>query len=299
MNDMFVNLHVHTLYSKQDSIIKIEDLVSKVKEFGQTSCAVTDHSSTAAYYLFKQECLKQGIKPIYGNEFYLNKNYEEKSRNRDHLVMLAMNDEGLKNINRMQDIAVHHSYYKPILSYDIISDYSYGVYCTSACSLGIIPKLILEKNIDEAWDWCDKFMEWFDGNFALELQLHPNYPEQVIINKGLIRLNDLTGIPLTVSTDAHFIDESVRDVRRIIQAISWHKQYDEVQDSLKSNCLGSTQLVLGFAKEMNVDLNIVSKAIEQTNKIANLCDADLCSEDRKVPIFDKFHEFDKLFNEVM
>ena len=65
MNDMFINLHVHTLYSKQDSIIKIEDLVSKVKEFGQDSCAVTDHSSTAAYYPFKQECLKQGIKPIY------------------------------------------------------------------------------------------------------------------------------------------------------------------------------------------------------------------------------------------
>ena len=63
--------------------------------------------------------------------------------------------------------------------------------------------------------------------------------------------------------------------------------------------MGSTQLVLGFAKEMDIDLNIVSKAIKQTNKIANLCDADLCSEDRKVPIFDKFNEFDKLFNEVM
>lgn len=299
MNDMFVNLHVHTMYSKQDSIIKIEDLVSKVKEFGQTACAVTDHSSTAAYYYFKQECLKNNIKPIYGNEFYMNYSYKEKTRDRDHLVCLAMSDEGVKNINRIQDIAVHNSYYKPIVSYEILPDYTEGLYCTSACSLGTIPKLILNNNIDKAWDWCDKLMCWFDGNFFLELQIHPNYKEQQIINDGLIRLHDLIGIPLTVSTDAHFIDESVRDVRRMIQAISWHKQYDEVEDSLKSNCLGSTQLIMNFAKELDMDLNIISKAINQTKKIAQSCNADLCDEERKVPIFDKFDEFDSLFEEVM
>lgn len=299
MNDMFVNLHVHTMYSKQDSIIKIEDLVSKVKDLGQTACAVTDHSSTSAYYPFKQECLKQNLKPIYGNEFYMNYSYDEKTRNRDHLVCLAMTDEGLRNINRLQDIAVHNHYYKPILSYEVLPDYTEGVYCTSACSLGTIPKLILENNIDKAWDWCDKFMCWFDGNFSLELQVHPKYEEQKKINDGLIRLHDLIGIPLTVSTDAHFLDEDVRDIRRIIQAISWHKSYDEVEDSLKSNCLGSTNLIMNFAKEINMDLNVISKAINQTKKIADQCNADLCNEDRKVPIFDKFNEFDLLFDEVM
>lgn len=299
MKDSFVNLHVHTLYSKQDSIIKIEDLVDKVSEFGQSACAVTDHSSTAAYYYFKKECLKKDIKPIYGNEFYMNKDYEEKTRDRDHVVCLAMNDEGLKNINRMQDIAVRHHYYKPILAYETLTQYSEGVYATSACSLGVIPKLILEQNIDEAWTWCDWFLEAFDGNFSLELQMHPAYPEQDRINKGLVKLHDLIGIPLTISTDAHFIDETYMDARRIIQAISWHKQYDEVQDSLKSNCLGSTDLVLGFAKELDFDLNIVSKAIKQTNKIAELCNADLCNNDRKVPIFSKYDEFDILFDEVL
>lgn len=299
MKDSFVNLHVHTLYSKQDSIIKIEDLVKKVSEFGQSACAVTDHSSTAAYYYFKKECLDKNIKPIYGNEFYMNKDYEEKTRDRDHVVCLAMNDEGLKNINRMQDIAVRHHYYKPILAYETLKQYSEGVYATSACSLGVIPKLILEQNIDEAWTWCDWFLEAFDGNFSLELQMHPAYPEQDKVNKGLVKLHDLIGIPLTVSTDAHFIDETFMDARRIIQAISWHKQYDEVQDSLKSNCLGSTDLVLGFAKELDFDLNIVSKAIKQTNKISELCNADLCNNDRKVPVFSKYDEFDVLFDEVL
>ena len=299
MKDMFVNLHCHTLYSKQDSIIKIDELANKVKEFGQEACAVTDHSSTAAFFYFKEECDKVGIKPIFGNEFYLNKSYDEKSRNRDHLVCLAMNNEGLININKMQDIAVRHHYYKPILSYDVLQYYTEGVYATSACSLGAIPKLLLSNNIDEAWDCCDWFMEIFNENFSLELQIHPDYQEQNKINNGLIKLHDLTGIPLTVSTDAHFLDESVRDVRRIIQAISWKKQYDDITDSLKSNCLGSTSLIMGFAESLNMDLNVISKAIKQTNKISKLCNADLCDTDRKVPIFDKYDEFNVLFDEVM
>ena len=299
MKDLFVNLHCHTLYSKQDSIIKINELADKVKYFGQEACAVTDHSSTASFYYFKKEANRVGIKPIYGNEFYLNQNDNLKSRKRDHLVCLAMNDEGLKNINRMQDIAVRNHYYKPILPYDSLIDYSDGIYVTSACSLGAIAKLLLHNKIDSAWDCCDWFMEVFDENFSLELQIHPEYKEQQLINEGLIKLHDLTGIPLTVSTDAHFLDESYRDTRRIIQAISWKKLYDEVAESLKSNCVGSTDLIMGFASELDMDLNVISKAIKQTNKISKLCNADLCSEDRKVPIFSKYDEFDKLFEEIM
>lgn len=299
MKDLFVNLHCHTLYSKQDSIIKIDELVDKVKEYGQEACAVTDHSSTAAFYYFKNEANRVGIKPIYGNEFYINQNDNLKTRNRDHLVCLAMNDEGIKNINRMQNIAIHHHYYKPILPYNSLLDYSDGIYATSACSLGAIAKLLLYDKVDEAWDCCDWFMDVFNENFSLELQIHPEYKEQHKINNGLIKLHDLTGIPLTVSTDAHYLDERYRDTRRIIQAISWKKQYEEIQDSLKSNCLGSTDLIMSFASELDMDLNIISKAIKQTNKIAHLCNADLCDSERKVPIFDKYDEFDKLFNEVM
>ncbi len=311
MKDEFVNLHCHTLYSKQDSIIKIDELADKVKEFGQSACAVTDHSSTAAFYYFKKEADRVGIKPIYGNEFYVNTNNNLKSRNRDHLVCLAMNDEGVKNINRMQDIAVRHHYYKPILPYDNLIDHSYGIYATSACSLGAIPKLLYKDKIDEAWDCCDWFMDLFDENFSLELQIHPDYKEQHKINHGLVKLHDLTGIPLTVSTDAHFLDESVRDIRRIVQAISWKTTYDEVNDSLESNCVGSTELILKFVEQTNenilkneeedisIDLGIIREAIKQTNKIAKLCNADLCNDDRKVPIFSKYEEFDRLFDEVM
>lgn len=298
--DNFVNLHVHTLFSKSDSVIKINDLVNKVKEYDQQAVAVTDHSSTAAHYYLREACKNNGIKPIYGNEFYLNKNYEEKDRNRDHLVFLAMTDEGLQNINRMQDIANGHHYYKPILSYDIISDFSDGIYCTSACSLGIISKSILDGNIDTAINWANRFMDIFDGNFSLELQLHPEYHDQAIVNEGLLKVHKELDIPLTISTDAHFIESGInKKARRAIQAISWKKKEHEIQESLKSNCLGSTDIVMDFANQLNFDLDIVNDAINQTSKIANLCNADLCEDNKKVPIFDKHTEFDMLIKEAL
>ena len=297
--DEFTNLHLHSLYSLQDSVIKIEDLVKKLIEYGQTACAVTDHSSTAAYYEFKEECVKNNIKPIFGNEFYLNKNYEEKTRDRDHLVCLARNDTGILNINWLQNEAVNHFYYKPILAYDSLKDHCEGLFGTSACSLGIISKMVLENNFDKAWDYLDFFMEVFDSNFALELQFHPQYKDQYTINNGLLKLHELSGVPLTVSTDAHFIDDHYMDVRRAIKAIAYDTTYDEAMESLYSNCLGNSDLVLHFAEETDFDLSVVKKAIKMTTKIADMCNADLCSTDRKIPVFDKHQKFDILFEEIL
>lgn len=297
--DEFTNLHLHTLYSLQDSVIKIEDLVNKLVEYGQTACAVTDHSSTAAYYEFKEACLSKNIKPIFGNEFYLLKDYETKSRNRDHLVCLAMNNEGILNINWLQNEAVNHFYYKPILSYESLRDHTDGLIGTSACSLGIIPKMILEDNLDKAWDYMDFFMEIFNCRFALELQFHPEYKDQYKVNEGLLRLHELSGVPLTVSTDAHLIDDSYLTVRKAVKAISYKTSYEDALDSLYSNCVGSTDLVLKFAEETEFDLSVARKAIKMTKKLADMCDADLCNTDRKVPVFEDHDELIKLMDEVL
>lgn len=297
--DEFTNLHLHSLYSIQDSVIKIEDLVKKLVEYGQTACAVTDHSSTAAYYEFKEECVKNNIKPIFGNEFYFNKSYEEKTRDRDHLVCLAMNDEGVLNINRLQNEAVNHFYYKPILSYEALDGFTEGLYATSACSLGVIAKMILGGSIDKAWDWADFFMKMFDENFALELQFHPQYEDQYKINDGLLTLHDLSGIPLTVSTDAHFIDDHYLNVRKAIKAISYDTSYEDAYDSLYSNCVGNSDLILHFAEETEFDLDVAKKAIKMTGKIAAMCNADLCDTNRKVPEFTKHNEFEDLMRKVL
>ena len=297
--DNFVNLHVHSMFSKQDAVIKIDELVNKVIEYGQNAVAVTDHSSTSAHYYLKKECEERGVKPIFGNEFYTNLSYDNKTRDRNHLVCLAMTDEGLRNINRLQDVAVHNRYYKPIVSHEILPDYTEGIFATSACSLGVIPQMILQDDMLKAEEYSNWFMDIFDGNFALELQMHPEYEEQYKINNGLVALSEQLDIPLTISSDAHFIDENDADLRRAIQCIAWHKLYKDGQESLKSNCLGNTDIIKSKAENTGFDQSIVDKAIKQTRIIAEKCNADLCNEERKVPIFDKYQEFDKLFKEMM
>ena len=299
--DDFVNLHVHTLFSKQDAIIKIDDLVKKVKEYQQFAVAVTDHSSTAAHYYLDQACQKEGIKPIFGNEFYTNFSYKNKERDRNHLVCLGMTDEGVRNINRLQGIAVmpEHRYYKPIVSEEILPDFTEGIFATSACSLGKISQLVLEEKMDYAENYCNWFADIFNENFALELQMHPQYPEQKFINERIVLLAENLDIPLIVTSDAHFLVKEDADIRRDIQCIAWKKLYKEGRDSLLSNCLGNTDIILENARLSGFDIDIVKKAIKNTNKVAHKCNGKLCNSDRKVPFFDKFQEFDKLFDEVV
>lgn len=300
-NSDFTNLHLHTMYSIQDSVIKIPNLASKLKEYGQNACAITDHSSCAGWVEFNQVMTDNDIKPIFGNEFYCRDTYDEpKDRNRDHLVMLAMNQEGLTNIRRFQRIAVEHFYYKPILSYECLKEYpTEGIYCTSACSLGSIAKNILEDNIDKAEDYLLFFDEVFNHRFSLELQFHPLYSDQNIINQALVPLSDDYGVPLTVSCDSHFIDENDKGLRKIVQAISWRKKLSDVQESMPSNSVGSPEIIRKNAQESGFEYpDIVEKALEQTYIIANQCNASIEDYSDKIPVFDKHDEFDEIFAEV-
>lgn len=297
----FVNLHLHSMYSIQDSVIKIPQLAMKLNEYNQSACAITDHSSCAGWIEFSNVMQKNNIKPIFGNEFYCRDSYDEsKTRERDHLVMLAMNQEGLTNIRRFQRIAVENFYYKPILSYECLGKYpTDGIYCTSACSLGSIAKNILEDNIEKAEEYALFFDEIFNHHFSLELQFHPLYDDQKIINDALIPLSENYGIPLTVSCDSHFIDKTDKNLRRIVQSISWHKKFAEVNDSMDSNCVGCANIIRDNAKQSGFEsMDIVDKALEQTYIIANRCNASINDTSNKIPIFTKHAEFNKIFSSI-
>lgn len=320
--DNFVNLHVHTVASLQDSVIQVKDLINLVSQYGQSAVAVTDHSSCASWIELNNECrshnqdiinqykTKQAdspdrpnlIKPIFGNEFYCWPEGVDKSKDRDHLVLLAMNDEGLINIRRLQRLAVEDSYYKPILKYEVLKENNTnGIYCTSACSLSSISKAILNNDFNLAVKYAETFYDIFDGNFSLECQFHPNYLDQNIINEALVNISDKTDIPLTVSCDSHFLNEEDRDLRKIIQCIAWKKKYNDpdTRDSLVSNCVGNSELVMAFAIASNFSyMHTVQNMIKQTNNIAAMCNAELEKPERRTPNFDKYDEFNQLFEEV-
>lgn len=302
MNDSdFVNLHLHTQYSIQDSVIKIPELVLKLQSLGQTACAITDHSSCAGWIEFDRTMRANNLKPIFGNEFYMIDSYDTpKTRERFHLVMLAMNQEGIVNIRRFQRIAVEHFYYKPILSYECLKKYSTdGIYCTSACSLGSIAQAILNDDIDKAEEYVLFFEDIFNKRFSLELQFHSEYEDQATVNDGIVSLSEAYGIPTTVSCDSHFIDENDQELRRIVQAISWKKKLEEVTKSLDSNAVGYPDLIRDNARLSGFeDMDIVNKALKQTYVIANRCNASIDDTSNKIPAFTKHTEFDEIFREI-
>ena len=305
-NDCFVNLHVHTEASLRDSVITIPRLYNQIKEYGQKSVAITDHSSCASWVEFNNYFQKKGnIKPIFGNEFYCTstKLFDGDKRRRDHLVMLAMDNEGLINIRRFQRLAVEHSYYKPLVFYDKVIEENprNGIFVTSACSLSSIAKALLDNDKKQAQQYAEYFYDLFNGNFALELQMHPQYSEQYLINEGIVELSDKLDFPIVVTCDAHFCNLNDMRLRKIIQAIGWHKQIDDdtLYDSLKSNCIGNSDLIYQWATECNFEhMDILNIAIKNTYHISKLCNAQLEEPERRIPVFDKHEEYIQLFNEV-
>ena len=151
--------------------------------------------------------------------------------------------------------------------------------------------------MNSAGEFCEYFNQLFDGNFSLELQFLPEYKDQGIINHALVELSDKYDIPLTVSCDSHFLNEDDKPLRKMIQAIAWKKKWNDkdLHDSLKSNCVGNSDLIKQFAIESNFQyMHVVQKAIKQTNKIASMCNAKLEEPQRRIPIFNKYDEFNEL-----
>lgn len=304
--DNFVNLHCHTEYSLQDSVITIPKLYKQVRDYGQSAVAVTDHGSCAAWVEFNDYFKKkQNVKPIFGNECYCTseKIFAGDKRRQDHLVLLAMDYDGLINIRRIQRLAVENTYYKPLCYYDKILEQvpTNGIFATSACSLSSISKAILNGSMSEAKQYAEYFYDLFDGNFALEMQLHPEYKDQYKVNNGIVELSEILDFPIVVTCDCHFCNEKDKHLRKIIKAIGWHKQLndDSLYDSLKSNCIGNSDLIKQWAIESNFEhMDVLDIAINNTGIIANMCNAKLDEPERRIPTFDKHKEFVELFYSV-
>src|SRR5699024_9223615 len=174
----FTHLHVHTEYSLLDGSIRIGDLVKRTKELGMEAVAATDHGSMFGIIEFYKEAIKQGIKPILGSAVYvaMNKNTEKEAKDQKqyHLVLLAENNEGYRNLMKIVSEAyINGFYYKPRTDHDVLKKYSKGIMALSGCLGGEIQQHLLDNNYDRARDIAIKHKEIFgEDNFFLELQNH-------------------------------------------------------------------------------------------------------------------------------
>lgn len=171
----FTHLHVHTEYSLLDGAARIRELVSRAKELGMDSLAITDHGNMYGAIAFYKECMKQGIKPIIGMETYVAPNsiYEKQgTRENGHLVLLCKNETGYKNLIKLSSIAfVDGFYYRPRIDYNLLEKHCEGLVCLSACLAGDIPQLLLMNRYDEARRLAKRLQGMFGDDFYIELQI--------------------------------------------------------------------------------------------------------------------------------
>ena len=178
-NDQFVNLHVHTEYSLLDGACRINDLMERVKELGQTAVAITDHGNMYGVIEFWNAAKKNGIKPVIGCEVYVApRGHLDKEPRIDtspyHLILLCENNEGYKNLVKLVSIAAVDGFYsKPRVDKELLKKYHNGLICLSACLAGEIPRLLSDGSYEEAkkkildvYDEASRKSDFGNGRFA-------------------------------------------------------------------------------------------------------------------------------------
>lgn len=208
-----VNLHVHSMFSLRDSIIKPADLAKRVSEIGQKAVAVTDHGGSLGGVTIYKELKAAGIKYIHGVEFYICDDVKVKDKDSKyyHLVALCKNDAGRLNMNRLITMSEHpdNKYFKPRIDFEMLKQHSDGLIIMSACLAGEVSRAIMSDEYDRAEQIARKYQEQFGEDYYIEIQSHSD-PEQIKVNQALVALADHLGIEVVVTTDAHYAYEADR-----------------------------------------------------------------------------------------
>ena len=286
----FVHLHVHSHYSLLDGLTKIDDLIETAKADGAPAVALTDHGVMYGAIEFYEKCKKEGIKPIIGVEAYLtpgsrhDRTIRPDERNYYHLVLLAKNTIGYHNLIKLTSLAhVEGFYYKPRIDWEILSQYCEGVIATSSCLAGEIPRLLLAGKRDKAIEKIQDYVKLFGKeNFFLELQDHPEIPDQVKLNDILIELSKELDLPLIVTNDVHYLkseDDEAQDILLCLQNKS------KKEDTTRMSMLG-----VNYSLKPEADIAKafahVPEALANTVKIADMCNLEIELGKIQLPYFE-------------
>ena len=283
----FVHLHVHTEYSLLDGACRIRDLPRRIKELGQTACAITDHGVMYGAIDFYRACKAEGIHPVIGCEVYVaartrfDKLHEFDAESR-HLVLLCKDETGYRNLSYMVSQAFVEGFYiKPRIDLDLLREHSQGLIALSACLAGEIPKRILHGNYDGAREYALQMQEIFGpDNFYLELQDH-GIPEQAEVNRSLLKIHQETGIPLVCTNDAHYIRKEDAESHDILLCIQTGKTVDD-ENRMRYE---PRNFYLRSTEEMEALFSAYPQAVENTQRIADRCQLEFTFGKYHLPEF--------------
>ena len=285
----FAHLHVHTEFSLLDGSNKIKEYVSRVKELGMNSAAITDHGVMYGVIDFYREAKKQGINPILGCEVYVapNSRFDREITGGDdryyHLVLLAENEEGYANLTKIVSKGfVEGYYYKPRVDKELLRKYHKGIIALSACLAGEVARFLTKGLYEEAKKTALEYQEIFgEGNFFLELQDH-GIPEQGLVNQQLFKMSEETGIELVATNDIHYTyaeDAKPHDILLCIQ--TGKKLLDENRMRYDGG-----QYYVKSEEEMLRLFPYAKQALENTQKIADRCHVEIEFGVTKLPKYD-------------
>lgn len=288
MNKDFAHLHVHTEYSLLDGFSRVKKLIKRAKELNMSSIAITDHGCMFGVIDFYKTAIEEGIKPIIGCEVYTAaRGLRDKDPNYDkyqgHLVLLAKNMEGYKNLIKIVSTSyVEGFYYKPRVDMEELKRHNEGIIALSACLAGDVARALMNRNYEKAKQFAIDYRDIFgEENFFLEIQDH-NLPEQKEVNSGLVKLSKETGIPLVATNDVHYVNKEDSKIHDVLMCIQMGKTLNDPNRMR----FGSDEFYLKSREEMEELFPYALEAIDNTTKIADMCNVEFDFNTIHLPKYD-------------
>lgn len=267
---MFSHLHLHTEYSLLDAAIRIPSLIEKLKESGMKSCAITDHGNMYGVYKFQSAMKAEGLKPIIGCEIYVApRSMEDKEYGIDnnyfHLILLAKNLQGYKNLVKIVSIAhMEGFYYRPRIDIETLSKHTDGLIALSACLAGPIAQPLLNNDEKTALERAKQYSKLFKDNFYIEIQRN-GMEEQNQVNEGLIKIAKELKLPLVATCDSHYLNKEDSEIQEILWCIS----DGYTMDNPDRRRMPTNEFYVKTPEQMKELFSDIPEAIENTQKISD------------------------------
>lgn len=286
----FVHLHNHSEYSLLDGLSKIPEMVRRAKDINMNALAITDHGNLYGAIKFYTTCRSEGIKPIIGCEIYVSRrSRHDKEAGLDtdsnHLILLAKDNTGYKNLMKIISIAnLEGYYYRPRTDMELLRQFHKGLICLSACVNGYICEPLIQNQEKEAILKAETLARIFgEDNFYLELQKHVNVKDQDVLNERLLSLSKKLGIPLAATNDNHYVHRNDAEAQEILLCIQTQTAIET--KNRKLSMIDSPDFYMKTKEEMAGLFVQEPQAIENTVKIAKMCNVEITLGKWIMPIF--------------
>lgn len=289
MPGRYVHLHAHSSYSLLDGLARIDDMLTTAKDAGMPALALTDHGTMFGAIEFYGRAKELGVKPIIGCEVYvsdapLDQKPGPQSKNY-HLVLLAENEIGYRNLIRLTTEAHLRGFYrKPRVDHALLEKHSDGLICLSGCASSELAKTILDDNLSGAEELADWHQQIFPGRYFLELQYH-ELEFQKQINAGVLHLSSKLGLPLVATNDVHYVHARQAHAHEVLLCV----QTQTTMSDVKRMRMETQEFYLKSAEQMEALFGTYPGAITNTLEIADRCNLELVFGRPQLPNFESPH----------